>query len=471
MKRLPVRFLAKISSIAIAALRSSLVALLLAAPVCAAQDVRFLRFEEVEETLGLFRDSGAAGTTIADGAAWDQWIRARDAEVRGRIDQGVEDSISNLILFGTSFTRLPQLDGPESVLASADGDAGALTPAAQARVHALALALVSPSSAERIVFVRAFLKQKGIAPGSTESYLSKNLLRLASEQRAYQEKLKEAANTGDPSAILLARGTLYQQRGLSIDTSLLPNFALQDTLRVMLQKNAIKRGTMRRILIIGPGLDFTDKRDGFDFYPRQTIQPFAMLEAVARLGLGKAGEIYVATADLNPAVNAHVTALARHARTGLPYIVQLPRQISADWSEAAVDYWQRFGDLIGAPVKPLPVPAPLQDVTMRAVAIRPAFAARFKAYDLNAVTQTLDIPDGQKFDLVIATNVLVYYDLFQQALAMASIARMMNPGGLFLVNHALPSLHLKDLEYLGRRSVTYTPSGAYGDDIVVYRKR
>jgi len=454
-----------------AALCSILTVLVLAAPVRAAQDVRFLRFEEVEETLSLFRDSGAAGTTIADSAAWDRWIRARDAEVRGRIDQGVEDSISNLILFGTSFTTLPRLEGPESVLAPVEGDASALTSAAQARVHALASALASSSGAERVVFVRAFLKQKGITPGSRESYLSQNLLRLASEQRAYQEKLKEAANTGDQSAILLARGTLYQQRGLSIDTSLLPNFALQDTLRVMLQKNAIKPGTMRRILIIGPGLDFTDKRDGFDFYPRQTIQPFAILEAVARLRLGKADEISVATADLNPAVNAHVAALAQHARTGLPYIVQLPREVSADWSEAAVDYWRRFGDMIGASVKPLPVPASLQDVTMRAVAIRPAFAARFKGYDLNAVTQTLDIPDGQKFDLVIATNVLVYYDLFQQALAMVSIARMMNPGGLFLVNHALPSLHPRDLEYLGRRSVTYTPTGAYGDDIVVYRKR
>ena len=471
MKRLLVRFLAKTSSVMTAALCSIFAVLVLAAPVRAGQDARFLRFEEVEETLALFRDTGAAGTAIADGAAWDQWIRARDAEVRGRIDQGVEDSISNFILFGTSFTKLPRLDGPESVLAPTGEDASAPTPAARERVHALALALASPSGAERIAFIRAFLRQKGITPGSTESYLSQNLLRLASEQRAYQEKLKEAANTGDSSAILLARGTLYQQRGLSIDTSLLPNFALQDTLRVMLQKNAIKPGTMRRILIIGPGLDFTDKRDGFDFYPRQTIQPFAMLEAAARLGLAKAEEIEVVTADLNPAVNAHVAALARRARSGQHYIVQLPRQISADWSEAAVAYWQHFGDLIGAPVKPLHVPAALQDVTMRAVAIRPAFAARFKGYDLNAVTQTLDIPDGQKFDLVIATNVLVYYDLFQQALAMTSIARMMNPGGIFLVNHALPSLHPKGLEYLGSRSVKYTPTGAYGDDVVVYRKR
>ena len=43
----------------------------------------------------------------------------------------------------------------------------------------------------------------------------------------------------------------------------------------------------------------------------------------------------------------------------------------------------------------------------------------------DVVTQTMDVPEGQGFDLVVATNVLVYYDLFQQALAMGSIAHMM----------------------------------------------
>jgi hypothetical protein len=437
------------------------------APVIAAQEVRFLRFEDVQETLGQFRESGAGGADIAGSAAWDAWIRARDAEVRGRIDQGVEDSISNLILFGTSFTKLQRMENAESAVSEANG----LSAAAQARVHALVAALTASATSERILFIRNFLKRKGIAAGATESFLSRNLQRLAGEQRAYQQKLKDAGETGDKSAVLLARGTLFQERGLSIDTSLLPNFALEDTLRVMLQKKAIKPGTMRRILIIGPGLDFTDKRDGYDFYPRQTIQPFAMLEAVAKLGLGEAQEISVVTADLNPAVNSHVAALADRGRKGRAYTVQLPRQISAEWSDESVEYWKRFGEILGTSVKPLPVPTSLQDVTMRAVEIRPEFAARFKGYDLNAVTQTMDIPAGQGFDLVVATNVLVYYDLFQQALAMNSIAHMMNPGGIFLANHALPALHPKDLEYLGGRSVKYTPSGAYGDDVVVYRKR
>ena len=54
---------------------------------------------------------------------------------------------------------------------------------------------------------------------------------------------------------------------------------------------------------------------------------------------------------------------------------------------------------------------------------------------------------------------------------MSNIARMMNPGGIFLANNVLPAQHTADLEYLGRKSVVFTPSGAYGDDVAVYRRR
>ncbi len=456
----------------IKARRLALACLVLVSFVCAAylaaqQVVRFLRFEEAAETLKLFADAGLTTIDVKDSAGWNDWVCTRDAEVRARVDQGVEDSISNLILYGTSYTNLSRLESAES----AASEAGELTAAARARVHALAVALPNGMRNERLRFVKEFLARKGIAKESVEAKLQENLRRLVAEQRAYQERLKESEAASDPTAKLVARGTLYHDRGLSADTSLLPNYALEDTLKTMLRKGAIQPGTIHRILVIGPGLDFADKRDGYDFYPVQTIQPFAMLEAVAQLGLGKAEEISVVTADLNAAVNAHVARLAERGRAGQAYTVQLPRLVSAEWSPEAVAYWQKFGEVLGTPVKPLPVPASVIDVTIRAVAVRPRYAAQVRGFDMNVVTQTMDVPEGQGFDLVVATNVLVYYDLFQQALAMSSIAHMMNHGGIFLANHALPAQHVQTLEFLGRRTVAYTPSGAYGDDVVVYRRR
>jgi hypothetical protein len=429
--------------------------------------VWYLRFAEVAETLQMFADSGISGSDISDSSAWDRWIRKQDAEVRARIDRGEEDSISNLILFGTSFTNLPRMESPESAV----GEGGKVSGAAQARAHALAAAAGAAAPNERIRIVRDFLKRKGIARDAAEQFLTANLQRFAEEQFAYQKKLVDAGKSGDVEEVLSTRGTLYQARGLSADTSLMTNYALEDTLRTLSAKGLLGEGSIRRIAVIGPGLDFTNKHNGYDFYPLQTIQPFAVIETALRLKLGKPDEIEVVTLDLNPGVNAHIAKLVREARAGRAYTVQLPRDTAADWPPAAVDYWEHFGEILGTQAKPLPVPEALGGVTLRAVTIAPRYASRLTPLDLNVVTQRVDMEEGKAFDLVIATNILVYYDRFQQALAMASIARMMNSGGIFLANDALSAHHVKALEFVDRHTVAFATKGPYGDNVLAYRRR
>jgi len=434
---------------------------------CAQAVIRYLSFAEAAETLQLFADSGLAGSDIADSAAWDLWIRKQDELVRARIDRGIEDSISNLILYGTAYTNLPRLGSAEG--AAVEG--GGLSEEARARVRSLVVALGRPSPNERIQMVLDFLKRKGITREKAEGFLTENLSRFAEEQRAYQQTLSEAERSGSLDEKNFTRGTLYQNRGLSADTSLLVNYALEDTLRALSNRGLLAEGKVRRIAIIGPGLDFTNKHNGYDFYPLQTIQPFAVMETAIRLKLAKADEVEVVTMDLNPAVNAHIAKLARDARAGRPYTVQLPRDADTDWPKGAVAFWEQFGDVIGEPVKPLPVPQALGGVTLRAVAIAPRYAARVTPLNLNVVAQRAEFEKGQLFDLVIATNILVYYDRFGQALAMASIASMTKPGGVFLTNDALSSHHVRSLELVDRHAVSYAASGPYGDNVLAYRLR
>src|SRR3989440_8089989 len=144
--------------------RLALACLVLASFACAVhsatdQVVRFLRFEEAAETLKLFADAGLNAIDIQDSAAWNDWVRTRDGEVRGRVDRGVEDSISNLILYGASYTNLPRLESAEG----ATSETGELTVAARARVHALASALPKATRNERLRFVREFLARQGVA--------------------------------------------------------------------------------------------------------------------------------------------------------------------------------------------------------------------------------------------------------------------------------------------------------------------
>jgi hypothetical protein len=432
--------------------------------------VRFLRFAEVEDVISRFVNSGQGdlvGADLSKASAWDPWVRALDRKVRGRIDRGTEDSISNFALYGTSFTPLPRLESFEQ----ASSPSGDLTFRARARVHALRLALGNPGDNERVRLVSDYLIRRGISDEALEAFLGDNLRRFVAEQRDYQEKLSVGGKPGEAGDLLATRGTLFAKRGLSIDTSLLPNFALEDTLRALTRKAALAPGSIRRIAVVGPGLDFTDKRDGYDFYPLQTLQPFAVLEAVLRLKLAEPESIQVVTLDLNPLVNEHVERLVERARARHAYVVQLPRDSEAGWNAQALDYWQHFGEIIGSPTRPLSVPASLGNVTLRAVAIESRYAARLQAVDLDIVAQTIDHPPQAGFDLIVATNVLVYYDRFAQALAMASLAHLLNSGGILLSNTVLPAQHPPELQYLGRRSVSYSSTGAYGDDVVVYRRQ
>ena len=431
------------------------------------RNVRYLSFADVAETLRMFADSGLPGSEIANSDAWDRWIREQDAQVRARIDRGIEDSISNLILYGTSYTNLPRLENPESAVAQ-DGQ---ISQAALARVDALVRAIGAATPNERIRIARDFLQRRGIAEGGVQHFLTENLQRLAEEQRAYRKKLETVERSGDLDQKLSTRGTLYQARGLSADTSLLVNYALEDTLRTLSVKGVLAEGSIRNIAVIGPGLDFTNKHSGYDFYPLQTIQPFAVMETVLRLKLGKPGEVEVVTMDLNPGVNTHIARLVRDARASRAYTVQLPRDKAMDWPQPAVAYWEHFGEIIGVQAKPLSAPQALGDVTLRAVAIAPRFASRVTPLNLNVVAQCAELEQGRGFDLVIATNILVYYDRFQQALAMASIARMMSPGGIFLANDALSAHHVQSLEFLDRHTVAFATSGPYGDNVLAYRLR
>ncbi len=432
----------------------------------AGDTARFLTFDEAREIVSEFADT-VAPADLPDTTSWAHWISVGDADVRNRIDHGFEDSISNLILYGSTFTARARIESAEDAVTPKGG----LSEAARHRLSDFVSALAREPKNERVRFAANFLTRHGVAVSAWSSVLAANLSRFVLEQSSYQDTLAAAGKSPDPSQLLLARSTLYRNRGLSVDTSLLPNFAIEDTLRVMLAKGALSPGFIRRVAIIGPGLDFADKRSGYDYYPLQSIQPFAVLEGVVRLGLG-VDPVEMTVFDLNPAVLSHIRAAARQARSGHPYLIQLPRNVQSGWTPQVLTYWQHFGEIIGTPASPITPPLSLKnDILTRAVAIRPRYTAQMDSVDLDIVAQTLDAQPGAGFDLVVATNILVYYDQFHQALAKASIAHMLNPGGVLLVNHTLPSRPAGLLEFVGRRSVSYSSTAAYGDDVVVYRRR
>ena len=152
-------------------------------------------------------------------------------------------------------------------------------------------------------------------------------------------------------------------------------------------------------------------------------------------------------------------------------MVQLPRDPNAQWKAAAIGYWEKFGDQIGIPMTPVPIPANVSDLKVRAVRIRPEFVSRITPVDLNIVLQRPVLASAERFDLIIATNILVYYDNFEQSLALLNVERMLRPGGFLLSNNALlelPFMRVRSLDYL---TVVYSDRPDDGDHIIWYQRQ
>jgi SAM-dependent methyltransferase len=414
-----------------------LAAAVLGAGVLAAGGKQTIPFADartiVEEQRGELPAELAALAPAALEAAWPGWIAQHDAAIRGRLAEGDEDSVVNLWLYGTSFTRRPRVTDQEAARLA---NPAAVEELLLQRLDNFVAALAAPGSNERLQFARDLLARKGIAVATPAGRQRARIYLVGVRERviAQNERYRRAAES--PSAY----ATLFRDRGLSSDTRLTASFAIDAALQALAASGQVPQGSISRVAIAGPGLDFTDKAEGYDFYPPQTIQPFALIDALRRLKLARSG-LKVVTLDLSPRVNAHLAAARRRAATGASYTIQLPLAEDDEkhrWHPDLVAYWRQFGGEIGRAATPIAPPVIAGKVRVRAVAIPPSVVATIAPRDLNVIVERLDLADSaERFDLIVATNILVYYDTFDQALALSNVAAMLKPGGFFLTNYAV----------------------------------
>ena len=404
--------------------------------------------------------------------AWPGWLERHDRTVRARLEQGDEDTIVNWMLFGTSFTSRPRavLGAVES---GAVGDRELVLRRTieliSGRLDDLLTALAAPGNDERRLFARALLQRKGlrVATGAQQeaarSYLLSALMRVAGEQSQIDQELG-ATSGGDPLAEFVRRSGLFRTRGLSLDTSLVTNYAVEQALAAMKARGLLKPGAVRRVGIVGPGLDFADKDVGFDSYPQQTLQPFAVLDALKRLGLAPSpADPELVLLDISPRIIAHVTQARARAAKGIGYTLNLPLPRTTPWLPEVRTYWQTYGDRIGVPTA-APASKAIGDLAeVRAVRARPSAVQRMTVLDLNIVTERLD---GDAFDLVIATNVFIYYDVLAQALAMSNVEAMLKPGALLLANFSAPSLTSVTLRPVETTTTVYARARGTNENVL-----
>ena len=380
------------------------------------------------------------------------------------------------MLFGTSFTSRPRAV-MGAVESAAAGDQELVLRRTieliQSRLDDLVRALAAPGTDERRLFARSLLQRKGLQFATAadreavRDYLLETMMRMAAEQEQIDQEL--AATSGsDAKTEFIRRSRLFRTRGLSLDTSLVANYSVEQTLAAMQARGLLAPGGVKRVAIVGPGLDFADKDVGFDFYPQQTLQPFAVVDSLGRLGLAPSTGVEVVALDISPRIVDHITRARARAVKNVGYTLHLPLPTSVPWLPEVRTYWQAFGNRIGAPT-PVPASKAIADLAdLRAVRVRPSVVRQLSVLNVNIVTDRLD---AEPFDLVIATNVLIYYDVLEQALALSNVEAMLKPGGFLLANFSAPELSSVGIRPVDTTTILYarTASENIRDFMVWYQ--
>ena len=359
-----------------------------------------------------------------------------------RVREGDLDHLVFYLLQSTRFTTVPPIEPALSAKALVDSlnpsrrdeflndsvlDVARVPAAVRSRIDALERALDKPGDDARLRYFKELVSEA--VPKQTDVKAA-----LASEYRramrfVYQKEF--VAQKAQHPATAVA--DLYRTRGLSTDTAVEAGYLVHLGLAVAKGLQPDRR--IRRVLIVGPGMDLAP-RTGFREGPPESYQPWAVIDALVATRLAVLDDLEVIAADINPRVVSHVRRSAAS-----PPTLQLTTEIAAkEGVSFSRDYRDYFDGLGGRLTMSAKAPAVTEDAAghlQKSVRVGAAAAGVLRAEPLDIVTERLT---GSPFDLVIATNILPYFDDQQLALAASNIAAMVAPGGLFLHNEARPIL-------------------------------
>ena len=372
-------------------------------------------------------------------AAFTAYLRDVETDTDRRVAEGEREHLIYYALQSTAFTTRPRIEPAISSLAFAgklpEPERNRLVedpsylpkvgwPAAErARVGDLLNALRKGPADRRLAYFRELL-WSGTGSPSVES-LYPDYVRVA--RFLYR---KESLSGGDVVKV----SQLYQTRAYSSDTQIEAGFGVYLGLGTARALEPALR--MTNVLVVGPGLDLAPRTDLIDVVAPQSYQPFAVADALVALSLASEQNVRIHSIDVNPRVLRFIQAVARepftlHLFTGIAETTQQP--FSADYRT----YVRQLGRAIGDEVAP-PRAATSDHRYQRSIAVRSSVTRAMSAGRLNIVTERL--ADRAPFDLVVATNVLGYFDDRQLALALSNIAAMLGPGGYLLHNESRAGL-------------------------------
>ena len=358
-------------------------------------------------------------------SGFDGRIATLAREARTRVRQGDLDHLIFYLLQSRHFTRLPPIEPALSAREFTQGlrsgaAQGKLPAAVDARVSAFLKAVDSRDRDPRLSYFRGLLVEEAAGRDRRQVVAFEYV-------RAMTFLYGKEFLSRSPAAAAM----LYQTRGLSTDTAVEAGYAVQVGLNVLKSLDPSRR--IRRVLIVGPGIDLAPRTGMLEVGPPESYQPWAVIDGLVKIGLSSLDDLEVVGADINPRVVEHLRAAAQ-----APPVLRLVSGIGdTDTVTLSQDYREYFGALggsIGAIRRGGPS---VVGHLSKTVAVTAKAARVLRAERLNIVTERLPDPP---FDLVIATNILPYFDHAELLLALANMAAMLAPGGVLLHNETRASV-------------------------------
>jgi hypothetical protein len=374
------------------------------------------------------------------------YFQAEIDRIRGehaqRVREGDLDHLVFYLLQSTRYTSLPPIepaisakglvdslaaDEREVFLREARAVPSRIPDAVRSRTAALVRAVESPGDDPRLVYFRE-LVQAAFAPRrDRQEALLREYLRT---MRFVYEKEFVAQKSPRPAEEV---SRLYRTRGLSTDTAVEAGYLVYLGLGVAKSLEPARR--FRRVLIVGPGLDLAPRTALREDSPPESYQPWAVIDALLAVGLSTADDLEVVAADINPRVVNHLRRAKSKAPT-LTLASEVRDSPTVKLSEEFREYFGSLGRGIGTTGTLQRTPR-AGELLQKTVQVTPAIARILSAESLDIVTERLQ---GSPFDLVIATNILPYFDDLELMLSMSNVAAMLGPGGVFMHNEPRPLL-------------------------------
>ncbi|PYS53082.1 MAG: hypothetical protein DMG13_14000 [Acidobacteria bacterium] len=201
----------------------------------------------------------------------------------------------------------------------------------------------------------------------------------------------------------------------------------------------------KRILILGPGLDFSNPELGEEI-PQQSYEPFAIMDLLLKSKRSDFEDIKIDLFDISPRVEQHWEGLLKSANQGHAY--RLTLVVGGNRLSDEISYVTHFGDSLPGVSsseisrkesrRPAPRTLDPDSVSVRSLTIPASVVKKFHPFQGDLTTTDLEklaLENGGKYDVIFCFNTMEYLNETERALAGINIRESLAENGVFITDN------------------------------------